>query len=160
MGNETNAGHQPLEFAPVFSKINKLQTDRRYRDKHKLFFAEGVRNFVEAVDHHYPVDTIIYSEKLLISPVARKLVRRLKRDGVPFVRLTPEQFRAISKTERASGVAAVFRQNVKRLEQIRIDSHICWTVLDNIRSLGNLGTLIRTSTAVGAGGLSRAAKKA
>lgn len=152
MGNETNAAYRQLESAPVISQAIQLQKDRRYRDDRKLFFGEGIRNFVEAVDHQYPIHTLIYSEKLLISPIARKLVRRLKRSGTPFARVTPEEFRKISITERASGIAAIFRQRLLSFAQVKPESYICWTVLDNIRSLGNLGTLIRTSAAVGAGG--------
>src|SRR5262245_38406627 len=119
MGNETTVNYRQLEFAPVLEKVKKLQTDRRYRDSKGLFFAEGIRNFVEAVDHNFPIDTIIYSEKLLISPIARKMVRRLKRNGIPFARASPEQFRTISKTERASGIAAIFRQNIQKLDQLK-----------------------------------------
>lgn len=150
--NETNVFERQLEFAPVFTEIKKLQSDRRYRDGKGLFFAEGIRNFVEAVDHKFPIETIIYSEKLLISPIARKMVRRLKREGIPFARASPEQFRQISQTERASGIAAIYRQNVLKLDQLKPDQHICWTALKSIRSNVNLGTLIRTSAAVGAGG--------
>lgn len=152
MGDETTVQYRQLEFAPVLAQVKKLQTDRRYRDGKGLFFAEGIRNFVEAVDHNFPIDTIIYSEKLLISPIARKFVRRLKRNGTPFARVTPEQFRAVSQTERASGIATIFRQQIHQLNQINPEKHICWTVLSYIRSHGNLGTLIRTSAAIGAGG--------
>lgn len=152
MGNETQADYRQLDFAPVSEKFKKLQSDRRYRDRLGLFFAEGVRNFVEAVDHNFSIDTILYSEKLLISAVARKLVRRLKRNGIPFARASPEQFRTISRTERASGIAIILRQQVLGLAQVKPDSHICWTALNHIRSPGNFGTLIRTSAAVGAGG--------
>ena len=152
MGNETEVGFRQTEFAPILSKIKKLQNERIYRDRKKLFFAEGIRNFVEAVDNNHQIDTLIYSEKLLISPIARKILRRLKREGVSFARASPEQFRAISKTERASGIAAIFRQSVLPLEQIKPNENICWTALSHIRSLGNLGTLIRTSAAIGAGG--------
>lgn len=152
MGNETEVVHRQLEFAPVLAKIKKLQSDRLFRDRKGLFYAEGIRNFVEAVDHYHPVETIIYSEKLLISPIARKLVRRLKREGTPFARVTPEQFRAVSQTERACGVAAIYRQQIKRLDQIKTDVNFCWTAVSRIRSSGNFGTLLRTSAATGAGG--------
>ncbi len=152
MNNETIANYRQLEIAPTLAKIKKLQCDRRYRDKQGLFFAEGIRNFVEAVDHGFSIDTLFYSEKLLISPIARKLVRRLKRDGVAFARVSPEQFRAASQTERASGVSAIFHQHVQKLDQIKPNEHICWTVLGHIRSLGNFGTLLRTSAAIGASG--------
>ncbi len=147
-----NSNYNQLETAPVLAKIKKLQVDRCYRDKQGLFFAEGVRNFVQAVDQGFPVDTIIYSERLLICATARKLVRKLKREGTKFVRVSPEQFRTISQTERASGVAAIFRQHIKTLDQIKSSENVCWTVLSHIRSPGNLGTLIRTSAAIGASG--------
>lgn len=152
MGNETFGNYRQLEFASIQARIKKLQSDRRYRDGKGLFYAEGIRNFVEAVDHNYPIDAIIYSEKLLTSPIARKLTRQLKRNGIPFARIIPEQFRAVSQTERASGIAAIFKQKSLKLEQLSPDSHICWIAIENIRSLGNLGTLIRTSAATGAGG--------
>jgi RNA methyltransferase, TrmH family len=152
MQDEIGSQHRQLEITTTLAAIERLQYDRRYRDTRRLFFVEGVRNFVEAVDHHFPFEALIYSEKLLISPIARKLVRRLKRSGVPFARVSPEQFRKVSKTERVSGVGAILRQRILKLEDIRLCDAQRWTVLSHVRSLGNLGTLIRTSAATGATG--------
>jgi RNA methyltransferase, TrmH family len=80
------------------------------------------------------------------------MVRRLKRNGTHFVRVSPEEFRRVSITERASGIAVIFRQPVLKLSDIKPGDSICWTALSDIRSLGNLGTRLRTSAAVGAGG--------
>lgn len=152
MHDEAGSGFRQLEIAPTLTIVERLQRDRSYRDTRGLFFIEGVRNFIEAVDHRFSVDTMLYSEKLLINPLARKLVRRLKRAGVPFARVTPEQFRRVSKTERASGVAAILRQQVQRLDQVKLTDRACWTALSHVRSLGNFGTLLRTSAATGAAG--------
>ena len=152
MHNETRTEFRQLEITPTVSAIERLQHDRGYRDSRGLFFIEGVRNFIEAVDHCFSVDTLLYSEKLLINPLARKLVRRLKRAGVPFARVTPEQFRRVSKTERASGVAAILHQRVQRLDQVKLTDRGCWTALGQVRSPGNFGTLLRTSAATGAAG--------
>jgi TrmH family RNA methyltransferase len=152
MPDEAGSDFHQLEIAPTLSAIERLQHDRGYRDSRGLFFIEGVRNFIEAVDHRFSVDALLYSEKLLIQPLARKLVRRLKRAGVPFARVTPEQFRRVSRTERASGVAAILRQPVLRLDQINLADQACWTALSNVRSSGNFGTLMRTSAATGASG--------
>lgn len=138
MRNESTADYQLLEFAHILPKVRKLQSDRQFRDSKRLFFAEGIRNFVEAVDHHFPVETIIYSEKLLISPVARKMVRRLKRHATSFARISPEEFRKISITERASGIAAIFRQPILKLSEVSPSDSICWTAISDIRSLGNM----------------------
>ncbi|MFL5801631.1 MAG: TrmH family RNA methyltransferase [Roseiflexaceae bacterium] len=132
--------------------IERLQVDRRCRDTHGLFFVEGVRNFVEAIDHGFAVGALLYSERLLTSPLARKLVRRLKRAGVPFARASTEQFRNVSRAERASGVGAILRQRVHELDRVAPGSHVCWVALSNVRSPGNFGTLVRTSAAIGAAG--------
>jgi len=143
---------RPIPIAPTLAHAARLQRDRRYRDTHDQFFVEGVRNFVTAVDHGCTVDALLYSERLLTSPVACKLVRRLKRAGVQFARVSPEQFRSVSHAERASGVAAVLRQNIQDLAHVPPGDSPCWVVLSHVRAPGNLGTLIRTAAAVGAAG--------
>ena len=146
------SAYRQLDASPVLAAVHRLQTDRSYRDQRGLFFAEGVRNFVAAVDHKHPLKTVIYSEKLLIHPIARKLVRMLKRASVPFVRLSPEQFRSISRTERASGVAAILHQRVQNLNDVKPGGQHLWTALSEVRSPGNFGTLVRTSAATGSNG--------
>lgn len=152
MQNENGTEFRQLEIAPTLAAIERLQHDRGHRDSRGLFFIEGVRNFISAVDHRFSVDTLLYSEKLLIQPLARKVVRKLKRAGVPFARVTPEQFRRVSRTERASGVAAILRQRIQRLDQVNLTDQVFWTALSHVRSPGNLGTLLRTSAATGAAG--------
>jgi RNA methyltransferase, TrmH family len=152
MKYEHRADYRQLEAAPTLTRIRKLQSDRRYRDQQRLFFIEGVRNFVQAIDQRLPIETLLYSEKLLTAPLARKFVRRLKRAGVPFVRVSPEAFRSISRAQHASGVAAILHQPIKTLDEIQLDRFSCWTVLGQVQSLGNFGSLLRTSAAIGATG--------
>jgi RNA methyltransferase, TrmH family len=152
MKDEHRADYRQLDAALTLTRIRKLQSDRRYRDQHRLFFIEGVRNFVTAIDGGFSIETLLYSEKLLTAPLARKFVRQLKRAGVPFARVSPEAFRSISRAEHASGVAAIVHQRIQTLEQIQPDQFSCWTVLSQVQSLGNFGTLLRTSTAIGATG--------
>jgi TrmH family RNA methyltransferase len=152
MADEQLPGQRPLAITPTLAHAARLQHDRRYRDAHDQFFVEGVRSFVAAVDSGCTIDALLYSERLLTSPVARKLVRRLKRAGVPFARVSPEQFRTVSHAERASGVAAVLRQSLQNLAYVGPGNSPCWVVLSHVRALGNFGTLIRTSAAVGAAG--------
>ena len=152
MRDEHRADYRQLDAASTLTRIRKLQDDRRYRDQHRRFFIEGVRNFVAAVDGRFSIETLLYSEKLLTAPLARKFVRQLKRAGVPFARVSPEGFRSISRAEHASGVAAILHQRIQSLEMIQPDQFSCWTVLSQVQSLGNFGSLLRTSAAIGAGG--------
>lgn len=152
MHDESGFQLRQLDSAATLSRVERLQRDRGYRDSRRQFFIEGVRNFIAAVDNGFAFEAVVYSEKLLIQPIARKLVRRLKRAGVCFARVTPEQFRRISRAERASGVAAIVRQSVRELHELDLEKDQRWTALDHIRSRGNFGMLMRTSAAVGAAG--------
>lgn len=152
MADEPIVGQRPLEIAPTLALVEQLQADRRCRDRRGLFFVEGVRNFAEAIDHGCPVYALVYSERLLTSVVARMLVRRQKRTGVPFARVTPDQFRQISRAERASGVGAILYQPIQELPHVTPGDHPCWVALGQVRSPGNFGTLIRTSAAIGGAG--------
>lgn len=153
MTNASNIGQsRRLDVEDALAEVKKLQIDRKFRHTSKLFFIEGVRNFVQAIDNRFDIATILFSEKLLIAPLARKLVRRSRRDGINCISLTPEEFRSISCTERASGVAAIIHQRWLNLDATMPQAGLFWVALDTVRSPGNLGTLIRTSEAVGGAG--------
>ncbi|MEG4573387.1 RNA methyltransferase [Microcoleus sp. N3A4] len=150
-GTKSSSLDRP-EVEATLARIERLQFDRAYRDTHSLFYIEGVRNFVQVIDRHFEISAILFSEKLLIAPLARKMVRSARRSGIPTISVTPEQFRRVCKTERASGVGAIVRQRWFKLDEISPQAGLCWVVLENVRSPGNLGTLIRTSEAVGGAG--------
>ncbi|MCI0727866.1 MAG: RNA methyltransferase [Chloroflexi bacterium] len=152
MASKYDSGHHWTNAGATLDEIRKLQTDRSYRDAHGVFFVEGVRNFVQLADNNFDIVVILYSERLLTAPLARKLVRQLRRAGVPTVGVKPEEFRRISQAERASGVGAIVRQKWTRLHTTSPDAGLCWVILGRVRSPGNFGTLIRTSEAVGGAG--------
>lgn len=126
---------------------------RAARDASGRFLIEGVRAFVEAHDAGLPLDTVAFSKRLLKNPVAQQVLRRVKRTGVPAVSVSPEQFRAISQLERASGVAAIARMRWTPQARAEPDAGLAWLAVGHVRSPGNLGTLIRTAEAVGAAGV-------
>ncbi|MEM9427580.1 MAG: RNA methyltransferase [Pseudomonadota bacterium] len=136
----------------MLRQTDTVQNNRHYRDRHQLFYVEGIRGFVQAVDTGFTIKRILFSDKLLINPVARKLVRQQRRAGVATVNLSPEAFRRIATHKRASGVAALIQQQWHDLSATDANQSLCWTLLDSVRSPGNLGTLIRTSAAIGGAG--------
>src|SRR5215213_7498078 len=99
----------PLLATQIAQTIS-LRRHRRYRDRTKLFVIEGVRQFIQACDAGFDLDTILVSPVLLKQGTACKLVRRVAGAGTRKLVLTPEQFRSISTTEHASGIAAIVRQ--------------------------------------------------
>jgi RNA methyltransferase, TrmH family len=133
----------------------RLQALRRLgtRLKSGQFRLEGVGPFLQACGAGIELDSILWSPRLLRSSLAQKLVRHQRRAGVPTFKVSPEDFRGLSCTARASGVAAVARQRWSPLAQIDPGAGLCWLAIERIRSPGNLGTILRTAEACGAAGL-------
>ena len=136
----------------VLSRVRAL-AQRRVRDATRQFWVEGVRHFVQACDAHFSFDTVVYSRVLLKSDLAEMLTRRLAGRGVRRVAVSPEQFRSISTAGRASGVGAIARQRWTPLGQLGPRDGLCRLVIEDIRSPGNLGTILRTAEATGVAGV-------
>ncbi|MHC5540865.1 TrmH family RNA methyltransferase, partial [Singulisphaera rosea] len=136
----------------TLDEIRRLQADRAHRDTRRVFFIEGVRNVVHALENDVPIELLVWSEKLLIVPIARKLVRDRCRSGTPTFHMSPEDFRQISAMPRASGVGAIVAQKWSTLHGASPKAGLCWILLEAVRSEGNLGSLIRTSEAIGGAG--------
>jgi TrmH family RNA methyltransferase len=137
----------------VLNRVRALQRSRAARDASHQFWIEGVRQFVQAVDAGLRFETVVISRVLLQSDIADMLARRLCAERVPRARVTPEQFRSINIANRASGVGAIVRQHYSPLRSLDPQAGLCWLVIDRLRSPGNLGTILRTAEAVGAGGV-------
>jgi RNA methyltransferase, TrmH family len=125
---------------------------REVRDGSGLFFMEGVRFLAEAADHRAGLESLVVAPDLLESPVGRAVANRLRRAGTPCMVVTARDFHRLSMSESPQGIAAVGRQRWQSLLATRPGMGLCWLLLDHIRSPGNLGTMLRTSEAVGGTG--------
>jgi TrmH family RNA methyltransferase len=146
---------QPPATASVSRLLQRIRSlsRRQVRDAAGCFWIEGIRHFVQAYDAGLDFEAMVQSRVLLKSDLADMLARRLSRLGCPRVRLSPEQFRSISTAQRASGIGAILRQRWTPLSQAQPAAGLCWIVVEEIRSPGNLGTILRTAEACGAGGV-------
>ncbi len=152
MTTNPKGGHQELSVQQTLKRIKTLQNNRQQRESQNSFFIEGVRNFVQVIDNDFEIDTVLFSKKLCTSALARKFVRQKRREGVTTLTITPEDFRSFSSAERASGVAAIVKPRYKPLEKLDKKTSTFWIVVEQIRSAGNMGTLIRSSDAFGGSG--------
>ncbi len=154
MTHDQHDGSNDTLAQPTFALIRRLQSSRQARDRAELHFIEGVRNFVTAVDMGAEFEQLIVSKRLLQSTVAQKLVRRVRSRGVPAFTVSPEQFRAVSRSARASGVAAVVKTCWTPLQSMTGNEvGRLWVAIESVRAPGNLGTLIRSCAAASATGL-------
>ncbi|MGC3966330.1 MAG: RNA methyltransferase [Pirellulales bacterium] len=105
------------------------------------------------MDAGFRFDVVVYSPKLIPSPTVEIQLRRLRRDGVPTLRVAPEDFRKISTAPRASGVAALVRERWRPPGEVDPQAGLCLLAIESLRSAGNLGTILRTAEACGVGGV-------
>jgi TrmH family RNA methyltransferase len=138
--------------APEIAQVRRLQS-RAERDRRGLFLADGIRFVARALETGARIETLLMVPEVRRHPFARKLLREAGERGIPNITVTPEVYRSLSLAESPQGFAAVVRQRWETLRQVRPSGTLCWLCLETIRSPGNLGTILRTSDAVGAAGV-------
>jgi TrmH family RNA methyltransferase len=126
---------------------------RAERARTGLFYAEGVRAVARAVEHGTPIETVVVAPDLLTNPFGQTLAADLRQSGTFCLAVTAEVFALLSHAEESQGIGVVARQQWEPLERLPPWDGLCWVALAGVRSPGNLGTILRTCDAVGAGGL-------
>jgi RNA methyltransferase, TrmH family len=134
-------------------QVRRLIQDRRERERTGLFAMEGVRPIVQALEHDWEIEALIAAPELLESPLGRSLVRQGRRAGIPLLEVTAETFRGMAVAEEPQGIAAVARQRWATLAEAQSAAGLCWVALETVQSPGNLGSIMRTSEAVGGAGI-------
>lgn len=136
---------------PNAKLIRKLR-DRKFRRASGLFYVEGLRLVGEAIELGAAIEFLIFSPELLVSEFGADLILRAKAGGIPSLEVSANVFRSISLKERPQGIGAVVRQRWQHLDQVHSAPDDLWIVLGEVADPGNLGTILRTSDAVGAKG--------
>jgi RNA methyltransferase, TrmH family len=126
---------------------------RKERERSGLFYVEGIRLVGEAADLAAEVELCVVAPELLTSEYGRQTVNRLVERGATHLEVSADVFRSTSLKDGPQGIAAVVRQHWTPLDEIEPGTELCWIALDAVQDPGNLGTILRTSDAVGAAGV-------
>jgi len=126
--------------------------DRAERDRTGLFLAEGLRFFHAARDACSPIAGAVLCPQLLAKHAEADFCFHLDRGRTPWRRVPEREFCALSKAGEPSGVLIVARQTWSELPLRTTDDDL-WLGLEQVRSNGNLGTLMRSAAAFGARGI-------
>jgi TrmH family RNA methyltransferase len=126
---------------------------RQERERTGLFFIEGIRIVAEALQTGAGIDTLVYAPALLKSQFASELLSTGRNRGIVCLEVTPEVFKSLSVKEGPQGLGAVVHQRWEALDAVRLTRELCWVALDSAQDPGNIGTILRTSDAVGGTGL-------
>lgn len=139
-------------FDPQITRIQRLEK-REERERTGLFYIEGMRFVIQALQQQTPIEQLVVCRELLTHPLARKLVQRQKKQGTPLLEVSRAVMESLTQVQDSQGLGAVARQRWQPLERVKPGKELCWVALETMRSPGNLGTILRTSDAVGGAGL-------
>jgi len=133
-------------------QIRKLSSHKE-RLQTGSFFVEGLRIVGEAFEQNAQFECLIYSPDLLSSEFGWKIVQHFKKNGMEVLETSEEVFKSISTKDGPQGLAAVLSQKKQSIQRLSLQKGDLWIALDSIQDPGNLGTILRTSDAVGGKGL-------
>jgi TrmH family RNA methyltransferase len=124
-------------------KLTRALARRRVRQQERRFIMEGVRLVGEIVRAEMQPDFVLYTEAAKRNLDAVPLLDRLVRRGVPCHLVSDEVMAACADTVTPPGLLTV----VPFPDISAPTRSTCILVVDNVRTPGNLGAILRTAAA-------------
>jgi TrmH family RNA methyltransferase len=135
---------------PLVKRVRSLR-EKKHRKQEGLFLAEGLRILTEARDEGVLPEMLFHAGTS--HPLALDLIAAMEDAGGEVIITTPDILSKISGKENPQAVVGVYRDRLTPLAALDRGSADIWIVAQSLRDPGNLGTILRTGDAVGAGGL-------
>lgn len=137
---------------PLVKRVRSLR-DKKHRKREGLFLAEGLRILTEAREEGVLPEMLFHAGEATQHPLAAALIDAMAADGGDVIITSPDILGKISGKDNPQTLVGVYRDRLTPLHQIDRASADIWIVAQSLRDPGNLGTILRTGDAVGAGGL-------
>jgi TrmH family RNA methyltransferase len=137
---------------PTVKRLRSLR-DKKARREEGLFLAEGLRIIAEARDSGQLPEIIAFSAEGAKLPLAAEIVAAAEAAGGEAIETTPDILSKMSGRDNPQMLLAAYRQPETSLDRIDRSKAELWIVAQALRDPGNLGTILRTGDAAGAGGL-------
>ena len=127
--------------------------DKKARREQGLFLAEGLRIITEARDSGQLPQIVMFSAEGAKHPLAAEIIEATEAAGGEAIETTADILAKASGKDNAQMLIAAYRQPTTELAEIDRSTAPLWFVAQALRDPGNIGTILRTGDAVGAGGL-------
>jgi TrmH family RNA methyltransferase len=137
---------------PTIRRLRALD-DRKGRRAEGLFLAEGLRMAGEALDAGHVPAVVALTADAAAHPIGARVAAACEAAGGEALIVPRELLAKVTAKDNPAGCASAFRLWPTGLGQLDPRSAPLWLAAEGLRDPGNLGTMLRTCDAVGAGGL-------
>ncbi len=137
---------------PLVKRVQALR-DKRHRREEGLFLAEGLRILTEALETGRIPRILFFAAASAGHPLVRALIDAVEGDFGEAIETTPDILSKLSGKDNPQAVVGVFDTFETTLDMLDRSAASIWLVAERLRDPGNLGTILRTGDAVGAGAL-------
>ncbi|QPQ55641.1 RNA methyltransferase [Allosphingosinicella flava] len=136
---------------PLVKQVRGLR-DKKNRRREGHFLAEGLRILTEAREEGFLPEILFYAIGQH-HPLLDTLISETEAQGGEVIETTPDILHKMSGKDNPQIVLGVYPAFPGGLDSLDRTAANIWIVAQSLRDPGNLGTILRTGDAVGAGGL-------
>ncbi|URW76478.1 RNA methyltransferase [Sphingomonas donggukensis] len=140
-------------FSNPLVKATRLLRDKKHRRDAGRFLAEGLRILTEAREAGRLPETLFFVPSATDRPLVNALVTATEAAGGEAIETNADILSKLSGKDNPGSVIGVYEEFLTPLASIDRAAAQLWLVAERLRDPGNLGTILRTADAVGAGGL-------
>ena len=144
---------QVTAFSNATVKRIRSLRDKKHRREEGLFLAEGLRILTEARDSGRLPEIVAFSPEGAKHPLAAEIIAATEAGGGDTIETTPDILSKMSGKDNPQMLLGAYRQPGTSLDALDRSAAPLWIVAQALRDPGNIGTILRTGDAVGAGGL-------
>ena len=137
---------------PTVKALRALR-EKKHRKAAGQFLAEGLRLLTDALECGHVPQVLVMSSARDAHPLLGRLESAVLAAGGDIIETTPDILSKITGKDNPQAVAGVFAEFDTSLAALDRAAAPIWLVAQALRDPGNLGTMLRTGDAVGAGGL-------
>jgi TrmH family RNA methyltransferase len=145
--------HTITGFSNPLVKFLRSLREKKHRKRERRFLAEGLRLLTDARENKIVPEMLVMATGRDPHPLLDALEDAVAANGGEIVEMDVDILAKVTGKENPQAVAGVFAEFDTRLSALDRSSAPIWLVAQALRDPGNLGTMLRTGDAVGAGGL-------
>lgn len=140
-------------FSNPTVKFMRSLREKKHRRRERRFLAEGLRLLTDARESGMLPELLAMATSRAPHPLLDALEADVLAGGGEVVEMDPDILAKVTGKDNPQSLAGVFVEPATGLDRLDRGAAPIWLVAQALRDPGNIGTMLRTGDAVGAGGL-------